>query len=37
MRSTGYLIAGLLFLGMATIHAVLLFTGATGPSDLFPE
>lgn len=37
LRSTGYRLMALLFLLLASLHAVLLVTGASSPSDLFPE
>jgi len=34
MRSTGYLVTGLLFLGMAAVHAILLLTGPASVSSI---
>lgn len=36
-RPSLYRLIGALFFLIGTLHAVLLFTGASGPSDLFPE
>ncbi|UIJ45372.1 hypothetical protein LZK98_20415 [Sphingomonas cannabina] len=35
LRSLGYRLIGVLFLGFAAIHAALLVSGANNPSDLF--